>query len=123
MDTDDSDCRPHTLLKKQWSRWKTRMMTKMRICDRWREYFAIIFPLSIHGTRTVFGQRKRGCVLHTCLHDESIIGNQASKRCIVRAGLSMEIGRWVFSVFFIMPLSEGTVLYDCMAFYKFPRGR
>ena len=97
MDTDDSDCRPHTLLKKQWSRWKTRMMTKMRICDRWREYFAIIFPLSIHGTRTVFGQRIRGCVLHACIDDGSIIGNQASKQAMHSASW-VKHGDWALGI-------------------------
>ena len=82
MDTDDNNFRPHITSKKRWSRWKTRTMTKMQICDRWAKDLPLYSPLhhSWHGT--VFGQRKRVRSAYICIDDGSIIGNKASKQAM-----------------------------------------
>ena len=88
------------------------------------EYVLSIFLPSIHGTVWFWAAMKRDCVLHTyALMTGALIGKQASKRCIVASWISMDIRRWVIRRFFNIMLLKGTVLYDFMAFIRFPRGR
>ena len=75
----------------------------------------------------VLGSDEKGLrSAYICIDDGSIdweASKQASKRCIVASWISMEIRRWVIQRFFNIMLLKGTVLYDFMAFIRFPRGR
>ncbi len=93
MDTNDSDCRPHITSKKRWSRWKMRMMTKMRICDRWAEYCYYI-SLSIHGTARFWAAKRGAFRMHALM--TGALGT--SKQAMHRGELGKhEDWRWVFN--------------------------